>query len=859
MTSTYLEFAQQSSSEKEGLVILEASRRLLGWVLHFGSVYKIENFPHQVLAPEAPIADTGAVMSSVGSAAAVTAGTYYFDRLAKVLYLATSDEVNPNGKFISCTFRLHFSRGGAKLPHDPSDPTSFKVYWAAMVQGVSDFTYGLDNRYQLGQAIEGQGSITLSNKQEYWRPIFDRYYFDNKRVLVYSWSPTLPVNEAKLIFKGRCSGKSYSFSSVQFKLTDNLSELRSPIPLEDLEDYPGARVPESLANAKQRRLFGYLFGNRPTNIDQVLDGYPLTGLFSAENGSTALVGSGTDFLTSLTPGDSVVLGSDDETFKATIESITDDENAVLTEEYSGATKALVAGRVIPSHPKTYMNRRFLIAGHQLRQPETTVVNAFTTRFFEVADATDIRPGETILVAGERTRTLRVSGNFIVLSQALETVPLIGDPVIRPPVTAAYLDKTPLIITRDYTVDPVTAIFTLTPTAEINLAPVVKLTGTLDFTTSSKVVTGTGTNFTSELKPGDFIRAQGEANYFEVFKVDSDDSLQLRTPATYTLATWASYAKKPAYYVEGSSIVSIDTLGATVDGLTTGALIKTGPQIVEQLLTDIGLADLMDVTSFTASKALTETILGVAIPDQFSSRDTPSARDVINRVNQSDFGSLVQSADFQLRYNILRPQKNSLVEFMENDALQFSIDANSDRIAAFSNVNYLIKEVDAISGSSSRKTATGMSKSANYLAQTTREFSIDTLLVFEGDAQIFANRWAFIFELAAAIIKISTKLQGSRIQIGDVVKLKHEKLYDRVGSSSRQKIASVQSVQKSLDGATLELEDLANAFSRCATITEDDAPNWDDSSEDQQALNGFITDDYGMQGNVPDTAGVNLIW
>lgn len=61
----------------------------------------------------------------------------------------------------------------------------------------------------------------------------------------------------------------------------------------------------------------------------------ITGTVTVANGSTAVLGSGTDFVTDLAGIDYIVIGSDKSV--SMIDSITDAENLVLTAAYAGVT------------------------------------------------------------------------------------------------------------------------------------------------------------------------------------------------------------------------------------------------------------------------------------------------------------------------------------------------------------------------------------------------------------------------------------------------------------------------------------------------------------------------------------------
>jgi hypothetical protein len=69
---------------------------------------------------------------------------------------------------------------------------------------------------------------------------------------------------------------------------------------------------------------------------------------------------------------------------------------------------------------------------------------------EVASVQGMRPGDSIVVAGENTSIVRISGLTIKLSTSLATTPSVGDTVTRPAVTNVYLDDQLLTLTTDYT-------------------------------------------------------------------------------------------------------------------------------------------------------------------------------------------------------------------------------------------------------------------------------------------------------------------------------------------------------------------------------------------------------------------------
>lgn len=802
------------------------------------------------------IEEAGAGLAEAASLAAVVAGSFYHDREAQILYLRTTGSVNPGTVFMALTFRMFFSRGGVRKPHDLA--TGFEVYWRPLLKDTSEFGVELDNQNQLGVAIEGAGNVTFFNDQDFWGPIYDKLYFENQRVLIYSWNRHLPITEAKIIYRGRVQGKTWALDQVAFSLKDIFNELRAKIAVPLLSELPDIRITDRQANARQRRIYGYVFGHRPTNIDQPLDTYPLSGIVSVATGGTTLTGSGTQFLNDLSPDDELTLGDDES--RVSVLTVDSDTQVTLSEAYSGANKTDVDFTIKPSHPKRYINREFLIAGHALREPVATVVRAPLPSYLEVDSTADLRAGDPLIFGDEQTAIRRViSGNRIKLTTALQNTPAPGDEIFRPAVSGVFLNTRPLVFNRDYDYSPADGTFTLDPLAEFHVAPVQHLRGTVAFTNGSRTVTGTDTAFSAEVKPGHWVRAAGEGVFFEVLQVVSDVELTLRVPASYTVDVGARI-KRPEVYDEGHVVLTCDVLGATDDGTPDGVLLTRAPQIVRDLLELAEVEVGINEDSFETAVDLVDQRLGLVIPKKVDDTVVPTYRDTINQVNQSVFGSMIQNEDFQLEFSVLSPKKaTGLAEFSEKDVLSLTVDSSSDKIVRNSKVNYLFREYDPVSAAGIYSVAQKESESARYLAKTDKEFSIDTILVDSIDAQIYANRWAFIFEVASSVLKVRTKLQAARLQINDQVAIRHAKLYERVGSQDRRKVALIQKASRSMVGCSIDISDLANAFSRCATITENTCPNWGGSGAKQRALNGYITDNSGLQQGDAETFGTNLIW
>lgn len=851
--TTYAEFQNRSESNKVGLARVDAAKRLLGWELDTGSIYEIPFSESSVIVR---VTDTGTDLTEAASYGAIAAGTYFLDRDTETLYLQTSGSTDPNETFIGVVFRLFFATEPVIAPYDLG--SGFEVEWLPLLRPLSAFGVRLNNSDQTGQAIEGSGSISFFNDQNFWRAVYDKYFFENKLCEIFSWSNSLAITEAKLIYRGRVQEKSYSQDTVSFSLKDIINQLRASPPLARMSEVAGARLPDGLLEAFQRRIYGYKFGFRPTNIDQTLDAYPLSGTLSITTGTTSVTGSGTTFLNDLSPGDELIV--DGLTDPLTVESITSNTALVLSDELAEATITGASFSVKPELPKRYINRVHFVSGDTLAEPATTVTTALNNFIFTVADSTGFRAGDPVMVNGEEREILRVSNNIIRVTVGFSATP--SGAVTRPAFSNVRINNTLLFRDVDYTVPAGNDRIELTDTAEFNRTKIKTLSpGTISMTASSRTVTGTGTDFLL-LKPGDWIRVKGASTntFFEILQIASATSLTLRV-ASDTTASGSADWKETFYYQEGVDVLTCDVIGKTDDGTATGEFLCKPAQIVRDILRSVGVSDTdVNDSSFTTADSLVEYRLGLAIPDDYNAKSIPKARDLINRVNESAFGALVQNEDYQLEYRVLAPGRVlEDLKLGETDALSFSVQSKSDRLVKTAYINYLQKEYDPLTQAESFVTASSSSQSAEFLAETSNTVTKDTLLIDEADAVTVAERLRFIREASSSVVKFKTKLQAARLQVTDIIQFSHSKLYERFGSTLREKVGAIQSLKKSATEVELELDDLGNAFNRSYTITEDTAVAHGSASDSQKAVNGFITDESGLISNDPDTTGLYLIY
>ena len=898
--TTYSQFKDASASEKTALCILEAAKRLVGWTVYSGSIYQIAFSESNVITS---VEDDAVALTSVSEVASVTAGKYYFDKDNDLLYVRLSDSSHPDDSFIGVVFRYFFSNNGVKAPHDLS--TGFDVYWMPLLTTLSDFRLEVDNRdTQLGLAIEGGGTIRFINDQAFWSPRYDKVFFDNQRVFIYSWERTLPITQAQILFRGRIQQKTYSIETVSFQAKDVLNELRDVFDLDAVGEFTythgylntgqpePARVSDNQAEAKQRLIYGKAYGVVAMNIDQVLPDTParrtsfLTGYrrqndgtFDVTNGSKNVQANGTFRTADIMPGDQLLF-SNDLTKLYTVEYYTTLFDMVLSENFEGATSTTVTARIFPQRQRRLHNRHFLVAGHPLSSANTVVQQVIDGSHFYVNDASEFLVGDNIVVTVEGDDYDRIieaitDTNLITTTVLISPTPNVGDAVIRPGVQKVYLDSQLLIQGQDYTVDNTNALISLTSTnpdsvtgigsPEFNHTKVQTFSGRVTFTNGTFGVTksatphttGETTAFTTQFRPGDYIQ-QPNGLWREVWYVIDDDTLVLAGLATQTADSENGLMKYVDYYQEGQNKIICDVRGTTSDGTVSGTWLRRAPEIVENILTTNGLTDI-DETSFDESNEQVPFDVGLVLPAGVGDKKSPTIRDALSQLSRSVFGTLLQNSDLDLAYSVIAADKVDLETFDRSDIVDFAINSDSSKLIKDAVVVYDKRELDFETLSTSDKIVTKTSEIGQYLLKLAREFRVNTNLVDSTAATIMAGRWAFLLELATSKLNTQMKLQGSQLSVGDAVQVNHPKLYERFGSDIKRRLGAVSLITRGATKSTMTIDDLSNAFSRVATIAVATAPDYVDANDAEKVVSGYITASNGLLDSDPSTHGLNVIW
>ena len=874
----FSDYADKESSQKILLAKVEAATRESSFSVFSGSTYSKPFDKSPVISA---VEEEGVAYVLGTSSVTLTAGQYYYDIKDGVLYVRTFGSDDPNSHFIAVSFFLFFSNRPLSLSYDLG--SGFDVSWCPILKSDSTFGVTLDNKdTNLGNAIEGSGTLSFVNDLNFWPPIFDKYTFENRRAFVYQYNIGLDASEARLIYKGLVQTKNYTNTSVSFGLKDLFNAFRNEIPLAALPDFEyshrilgtiNARITESETERKQRLVYGRPNGVQLQNVDSAIN-FPAVGSWNVIAGSSIITNANadpnpdTDFFNA---GDEIELSNNPgKTYTIKFIDKAPVNNTIeTTEPFEGSTQSGVTITVTKPVVLTQQYQRYwLVSGHPLSEISTTVTVSFTARLFRVSDVTGMKVGDNITVDGVESRNITMISpvtNQIEVDLSFSFLPAVGMSVLRSPVKRLFYNGTELEQNLHYTVDAANGLVELDSSIENNP----------EFFLSTNDINGIGevdhsgpgsakfkpytdaTDLSGQIEIGDWVFLSGDDAWRQVWQVEEDGYVHIRTPLGAGVSTPDTFIiRRPTY--QENPIISADVIGKTDDNTVTGIPLLTGPVIVRDLLENSGLGDDLLSSSFDDASDLSEHVLGLVIPSKLSATSVEVLRDSVNQVNRSIFGSLFQNENYLLEYSVLDPTRDESVQRLNrHDVLSFSIKSDSRSVVKRVDINYNNREIDNDSLSANNSVSSYTSDIGEYLVKTEKVKEVDTLLMDTISADIFASRWARILELGRSLVTLNMKLQTSERSISDRIEFTHPNLYQRFGSTLNKKIGSISSIVRGVGDTKVVFDDLGNAFSKKSSITVNDASDFDDATENELMLDGYITDN---DGNV--SSGLiltNLIW
>lgn len=845
------EFISAAASEKVTLVDVNAKARLYVFSGPTLSVYS-KVVPHFVSGLKQDNTD----LTQVNDLGSVIEGTFYYDIEASTLHMRLFGDADPSLVEVIVTYKFFYSSKAVQLPHDLQDISNDVHYEGRVVASP-----GYKHKIGIDQALTsliGEGTLQLKNQDGGLDSIFDKLVFENQRVTIRSWNPYLKPSEAKVIYRGSITNKTFDGNEVKLKIKDQLFAL---LDAPQIEAYTADdNVADSAQGQYKRRVYGRVDGLRCQSTSQVADGIQLTGTVKIAANSVLLEGTGTSFLNEVLQNDEIIVG----TQSFNVEEVLDDTSITLSDEaafgFSGQNALLV-----PERGSVLRNRRFLAAGHICAEVthNITLVPQFNR---VVLDSTaGLFPGDFIEFneTAERIEIKNVApGNIVVLTQNMVLKPSVATTITRRPIQEVYIGSS-RVNSNDYSIFNTgnECGIVLDSDAEFNLANSRNTVFDATFTNGSRTVSVSNNevSLTDVFLPGDFIKPD-DLTYTTFYKIVNVNDTTLDISSTFVDPTITDTVELISpEYITDESIVSVNILGKTVDGTASGTWIQTVPQAMTDLLTDVGVTDLNN-QSFIDGLDDAYQLVSMALPEGFEDKNLPTVKEVSDKLNKSVRSSLTLDNDLLVKYQVLNVYTGEdLVTITDSDVLDWKIKSTNGKTYRTAQVKYRFSDVDLSTQEAGNKFVSHESEFVKRYIGTTKIDELNVYLYKELDAKIAARRHLYYNQLGVATLNITTDLRLENVEIGQVVIADFRRLYKRYGNADHRK-KTMLVIGKTLTGEKTELilSDLGNTFNTSSFITPNDAPDFSAASNDEKLIYGFITDNQGITDNDEDAAGIHLI-
>ena len=845
------QFIQAASSEKITLAQIDAKKRLYVFSGPSMDIYS-KVVPYFVTA----VSQDDTQLTQAANLASVIAGTFYYDIEESTLYIRLVGDVAPDTVELIVTYRLFFADKGLSLPHDLADISDDVFYDGRIVSSP-----GYKHKIGIDQALTslvGEGTLSLQNQDGGLDGVFDTLIFENQDVSIYSWNPDLQPSDARVIYRGKVTNKTYDGSGVKFKIKDQIfTLLDSP----SLTQYASSdNVADSVQGQFKRRVYGRVDGLKCQSVDQIAAGITLTGSVSMVANETLLSGSGTSFLSEVVQGDVIRVG----TQEFEVEEVLDNTSITTTDEadfaFSGQTATLE-----PERGTTLKNRTFLATGHICAEVEHTITDVPQFNRVVVDDTTGLFPGDFVefVDTGERLEIKNIApGNIVVLVQNMVLKPATSTILKRQPIQEVYIESR-RVSADDFTINNTSTGcgITFDNDVEFNLARSSNtvFSGTFTNGTRNVSVSTSEVSPTDVIRPGDFIKPNN-VSYTTFYKVVNVKETEINLSATFTDATTTDTIELTSPdYLEDDSTVSVNILGRTEDGTATGTWISNAAQVERDLLEDIGITT-YNTTSFTEGEVQSPQLISMAIPEDFTSKTPPTVKSIADKINKSTNSSLTLDNDLLIKFKTLNVfTDEDLPVIRDSDVINWKVKSTNGKTFRRTFSRYRFTDVDLSTLESGNKAFDFESQFVERYIGTNKVEDLDLYLYEERDAEIATHRFTYYNRLGVATLTLTTDLRLEDIEIGEVVITDFQRMYKRFGDEAvRKKVMLV--IGKTLTGQRTELilSDLGNTFNTSSYITPNTAPEWTSANEDEKLIYGYITDNQGIVNNEEDTAGTHLI-
>lgn len=280
---SYETLLSDESVQSRYFCTLRPKRKAATFTLFSGSVYS-QGFDYGRVYG---VVSEGSALSE-GSSSSLSAGQFYHDFSANILYVRLSDSSNPNLKFVVITYELYFTSHGSGdyWYRTPTNSATDLVFYEPLIE-KSPTLKQTTAEVLFGVQPEQSSTLRLINAEHIFeKHVYDSSFYRASVILYHALLEkrfdqnvgrfVLDTANIKLVLDGFSTDYSYSGGTISIKVTDRRNsfdvEYRNISPAESF--YSTATFPALDPNfiaAPIRYAYGFIEGWVPVNIDYVSD------------------------------------------------------------------------------------------------------------------------------------------------------------------------------------------------------------------------------------------------------------------------------------------------------------------------------------------------------------------------------------------------------------------------------------------------------------------------------------------------------------------------------------------------------------------------------------------------------------
>lgn len=260
---------QEEGIDSHYMVVVSPKREVTGWILHSGSVYKVDfdyGFVSQVFVDGTELDE--------GVSPSLSASEYYYDEDEEILYIRTPTSGNPSSNFVVVSFDFYIATFDKHWHRNPLDDTTTNVYWEPAIERPPNLK-AASSEVLFGFMPVQTSSIVITNLEHIFERILYDSSFNRAKIRIYHLLDELEVDNIKLIYDGLMSDVSYDQGSFTVKCFDGQdllnTEWRNPAGSSFYTTALFAGLDPSYVNRPIRYVYGMVNGFIPINVDYVAE------------------------------------------------------------------------------------------------------------------------------------------------------------------------------------------------------------------------------------------------------------------------------------------------------------------------------------------------------------------------------------------------------------------------------------------------------------------------------------------------------------------------------------------------------------------------------------------------------------